>query len=435
MFPDSGFAPPVPAFPFPVKLVNRDPDEIPLVTVCFNREWLPYVVTCLYQLTLQATWATDDPDALNLVQARAMTLISQFIQGCVPPPQPGSNGAGGDEEYMLRQNPDNPCELQSSVDGVHWCTWADLSKCQPAVTQPGGGTPQPPAGGGQTCYDAVMNASEQWNVPTVVNAGDQITFSGAEGAGADGGIDGLWYCPNGQTFFGGACIGIPGTKSADIANTIPHMRLIVNVGGTWYDAYNTSFTVPGGVVNSPVVVQVNDSTISDNSGSYRFKVCVTNNGAVQWTHTFDFTRSDEGFTASSGEGVYTPGVGWVCQHNPTPDSNGIYYNIVQINKTVPAGATFTSYGMTFNLTKGTYQNPAHEAEMIYDSGAFPRKYLANSSAVSGNGQTFTETATRTGLTTIGFRVTASTAASATYSGSGVITSVTFTGTGSDPFTP
>jgi len=430
VFIDSGFASPVPAFPFPVALVNRDPDENPMVTVCFNRDWLPYVVTCLYQLTLQATWQTDDPDALNLVQARAMTLISNFIQGCNPPLPNAVPGADGGDEFMLRQNPDNPCELQTSVDGVHWCTWADLSLCKPAVQQPGSGSEQPPPNGGQACYNAVMNASEQWNVPTVVNAGDQITFSNATGAGADGGIDGLWYCPNGQTFFAGACVGVPGTKSADIANTIPHMRLIVNVGGTWYDAYNTSFTVPGGVANSPVIVQINDSTISDNSGSYRFDVCVTNNETGTWSHTFDFTTSDHGFVAAAG-GVYSPGVGWIADDRYV-DSNPQYYRMVQIAKSLPA-RTITSYGMKYDLTKGSYATAFLEALILADSGAFPRDFVANPAASNGTGLTYQDTGTHASITSLVFRVCSSVATTATYSGSATITSVTVTGTGTDPF--
>jgi len=356
VFIDSGFAPPVPAFPFPVALVNSDPDENPLVTICFNRDWLPYVVTCLYQLTLQATWATNDADALNLVQARAMTLISNFIQGCNPPLPNAVPGADGGDEFMLRQNPDNPCELQTSVDGVHWCTWADLSLCKPDVTQPGGGSEQPPAGGGQACYNAVMRASEQWNVPTSVSSGDQITFSNVKGAGADGGIDGLWYCPNGQTFVAGLCIGVPGPKTADIANTIPHMRLIVKVGATWYDAYDTSFTVPGGVTGSPVIVQINDSTISDNSGSYTFDVCVTNNQSANFTHTFDFTANDGGFVqwdAVNDKTDWTPGVGWVT-HDPATQPYAV------IKRTLSGSRTITAMQMTFTKNDPYTADPSFE---------------------------------------------------------------------------
>lgn len=344
MFLDSGFAPPVPAFPFPVALVNTDPDGAPLVSVCFNREWLPYVVTCLYQLVLQATWDTTDPDALNLVQARAMTLISNFIQGCNPPPPNSLPGAGGDEDMMIRQNPDNPCELQFSVNGTTWCTWADLTLCHPAVTQPGAGAPQPPAGGGQQCYHAIMNASDKWLVPTTVSGGDQIVFSNVTGAGADGGIDGLWYCPNGQTYFAGACIGVPGDKAADVAPTIPHMRLIVQIGGVYYDAYNTSFTVPGGVLDAPVTVQINDSNITDNSGSYQFDVCVTNNQSqTSWEHTFDFATGAHGWTAYNGFATLQSD-GWhgVNQHSGTQDLNTLY-----IILNIPEGANITGAFVRF----------------------------------------------------------------------------------------
>ena len=435
MFLDSGFAPPVPAFPFPVALVNTDPDAEPLVSVCFNKQWLPYVVTCLYQLVLQATWDTSDPDALNLVQARAMTLISMFIQGCNPPDPNAQPGVGGDEDYMLRQNPSNPCELQFSVDGTHWCTWADLSLCKPNVAQPGGGSTQPAPGGGQACYHGIMQAKEQWNVPTVVSAGDQITFSNVSGAGADGGIDGLWYCPNGQTFFAGACIGVPGTKNADIANTIAHMRLIVNVGGTWYDAYNTSFTVPGGVSNSPVIVQINDSNIADNSGSYAFDVCVTNNAEqATWTHTFDFTTTDGAFAPIAVTvgvaGTYVAGTGWKAAHYQSPAAN--YYNGIILAKTF-ANTTITSIDMVYDLS-GKQSNQGNSTELnIYDNAGHSFVITGFNAMVNGNNQHATWFGSQA-MTELRLSLWASYYGNPEqYYGDCTIKTLTLTGTGVNPF--
>jgi len=379
MFGDSPFDNPVPAFQNPVAPPGSDPFMTPYVTVCFNERWLKYVVTCLYQLVLQSTWKVTSQAELDLVQAQAMTLIGLFIRGCNPPNPQAYPGVGGGDEFMLRQNPDNPCELQSSVDGVTWCTWADLSKCKPNVTQPGGGSPQPPPQGGQACYHGIVAASEQWLVPAVVNAGDQITFSNVSGAGADGGIDGLWYCPNGQTFFAGACIGVPGVKTADIANTIAHMRLIVNINGVWYDAYNTGFTVPGGVVNSPVIVQINDSNIADNSGSYAFDVCLTNNTQAEWEQTFNFGVTDGGFEPSLGTdgdkpyAFYSPGLGWVV--NCTLDDNGGgRYQYLIVRKTTSRAGTITHFEATYNRgAVGTPALPLGDALYIQPSNVFLRQ--------------------------------------------------------------
>jgi hypothetical protein len=79
---DSPFARPQSSYERPVPLVLVDPDVDANITVCFRSEWLPYVLGALQQLILQTTWATSDPDALNLVQARAQLLIALFIEGC-----------------------------------------------------------------------------------------------------------------------------------------------------------------------------------------------------------------------------------------------------------------------------------------------------------------------------------------------------------------
>lgn len=79
---DSPFAVPQSSYERPVPLVLVDPDTDANITVCFRSEWLPYVLGALQQLILQTTWDTDDPDALNLVQARAQLLIALFIEGC-----------------------------------------------------------------------------------------------------------------------------------------------------------------------------------------------------------------------------------------------------------------------------------------------------------------------------------------------------------------
>lgn len=82
VFPDSLFAEPQSSYERPAPLVLHDPDVDANVSVCFHSSWLPYVIGALSQLLQQTTWATDDPDALNLVQARAQLLIDLFIQGC-----------------------------------------------------------------------------------------------------------------------------------------------------------------------------------------------------------------------------------------------------------------------------------------------------------------------------------------------------------------
>lgn len=347
MFGDSPFQNAVPAFQLPVERPDVDPFFDANYTVCFNEKWLKYIVTCLFQLTLQSTWIYDTPDELNLVQARAMTLISMFIQGCKKPPENIGNDTG--IENMIRQNPDNPCLLETSIDGTHWCAFADLSLCIPSPSQPGGGTPQPPAGGGQQCYNARMAASSKWLLPTLVNTGDVIAVTNAKGAASDGTV--VWNCPNGALFQFGACIGSGATSGGDPLNTSPHMMLIAKIGSVYHPMYNTSLTVPSSIVNEQVTFQVNDSNLADNYGDLTWDVCVTNNQAGVFSHTFDFTVSDGGFTGVSHAGnnapTYIPGTGW-----DSPDqtlASGIT-RFLCIKRSGISSRTYESFTATYTVS-------------------------------------------------------------------------------------
>lgn len=62
---------------------ENEPTDGEQVTVCFSREWLPYVLGATTQLMLQATWDSDDDALIRLTQARADRLIQQMArEGC-----------------------------------------------------------------------------------------------------------------------------------------------------------------------------------------------------------------------------------------------------------------------------------------------------------------------------------------------------------------
>lgn len=157
-------------------------------------------------------------------------------------------------------------------------------------------------------------------------------------------------------------------------------------------------------------------------------------GGGTWTETFDFTVNNGGFSVSVGggsAGTYTAGVGWVAVDGGV-DGGGIYRRNVDIQRTISA-TTITEYSMTYDLTKGSYSSGAAEAALLADSGAFPRQSLLHGSASSGTNLTYTYTGSISGITVLQFRVTSSFQGSATYSGSGLIKSVSISGTGTNPF--
>ena len=313
MFPNSPFARPTSSFNNPVALVAPLPSDSPIVQILVNQSYIPYILGCLQQLLLQSTWNTNDYDQIDIMQQKIWTLIGMVGSATAPYPR-ATGSAGVDvEDFMIRQDPDNPCLLQSSVDGVSWCTFADLSKClnpgQPGSSQ----QPQPPSGGGQHCYDLSWNAAGTALIPTVVNSGDTLTVQSASGAG-QGGSPVQWYCTDGQQFFAGGCIGQQFTDSSDPAPSIFHGRLVFRIGSNYYDAApGTVFTVPSGITNQQVTIQAN-FPLSGASGSYVASVCVTNNQPASWSHTLDFTLNTWGFSAYTGDdtpgAVWTSGVGW-----------------------------------------------------------------------------------------------------------------------------
>lgn len=260
-----------------------------------------------------------------------------------------SGGADEGVEQLIRQNPTNPCLLETSIDGTHWCAFADLSLCTPAGAQPGSGSPQPDPGGGSQCYHASLEASNKWLLPYQVNAGDVIAISNANGSWTDG--SGLWQCPNGQSYFLGACSGGTTTSGADPAPTLAHASLIAKIGSTYYNAYNTSITVPSGVSHANVEFQINDPSLSGNYGNITFDVCVTNNAISTWSHEFDFVSGSQGFTrklvGSSGWiGDYVPGVGWKVT---APSDAGNCYGAA-CGIAVPSGMVLTSLYAEYTST-------------------------------------------------------------------------------------
>jgi hypothetical protein len=304
-----------------------------------------------YDLTLWISWQRDT--AHTGVQAAQVmkTIFNDLFTGkLICPPNMGGSG-GADTELMIRQSPDNPCLLQSSIDGINWCTFADLSKCLPPPPQPGGGAPQPTPGG-QACYHATMNANSSFLVPTPVRAGDIIQIQNASGAVSNS-HDVNWHGADGSQFFAGVFVGFPETDGSNPVPAAPTSSLIINLGGTWYALGTGSITVPGGVTNLQPVIQVNDNAIGALGGTFVFDVCVTNNAVPTWTHRVDLALDPFGFApgrpdAGDVRGAWVPGTGW----QGTDDVDGA--KLLTIQKTVtPAFANLTGVDWEINTSSWT----------------------------------------------------------------------------------
>jgi hypothetical protein len=306
--------------------------------------------------------------------------------------------------------------------------------------QPGAGSPQPPAGGGCQQYSGQLLANGRYLVPTVVSTGDTVELGSAVGATNDG-SEAIWHCPDGSQFFAGLCAASGGLDGSDPLPTVEHMRLIVNIDGAYYDAMAGPITVPGGVSNAQVYVQVNDSDLTDNTGQIQFVVTACNNQSVRWTHTLDFTLSPHGMAAgvagAANIGTWTPGVGLT---NSDGSSGSAWYRglIMAVNTITPFH--ILSLSITYDLTKGTYSlGPSNGLGVDALAGAGGVNEISILHGSLSNGTNITQTGATPQTGTTGFQIAFITDDDASspsgFSGSCVVKSLTITGDGPEPAWP
>jgi len=375
MWPDSPFAIPVSSYQRPVPLVLVDPCDNPDVAIYVRSEWIPYIIGSLKQLMLQTTWATDDPDALNLVQSRASTLLDCVAGSTAPIVCPDNVTEWSDEMAVCESLRFQNGKLQGLCCGV----WTDITG-QPAqgfqASAIGSGAPQP-APQGCVTYNAAFSAQSTWLLPYPVNTGDTIQVSNAKGASYNS-TNTQWQCPDGLLFFAGGCIGSAILNAGNPMPAIASGRLIAKIGATFYDVMAGSpFTVPAGVVNQNVTFQVNYQTLASSGGDLTFDVAVCNNAAAAWTKVFDFTTSNfgsvwtipnRGNNPAAPGAVYVPGVGYQSALSKFTPSNWFRQVIIGHTKSYNQ----TSIKAEFTFTPGAYNgNTADQTFYMQFNGAAP----------------------------------------------------------------
>jgi len=153
-----------------------------------------------------------------------------------------------------------------------------------------------------------------------------------------------------------------------------------------------------------------------------------------FSHYFDFTLDNGGFTrvtsgvGSGTAGVWTAGTGWVATNTFYPSST--YRKIVYLQRTFDA-RTITKILVTFDLTKGSWSNPA-EFIIADRATGLPSADITYAASANGNGQTV-ELNGSANISSFTLRHLSSLASSNSYSGSAIIKSVYIEGIGSDPF--
>lgn len=314
MRPPSAFAVPISSFVSPVTFPSSLPGDDPLIQVCVNADWLPYIAGALQQLLLQTTFEYVDDATVIAQQGIVLDIIRMFNAATAPE-------CGSDMEF--RQSDD--CTLQVSSDGG--ATWSDIFNAQAcalaaAETQIAAGiasgqigspfsAPGIGEGSPETCYeyDIEIAGNSSWQSPLALETGDVLTTTNVRGGWSDGSAPVIdhWYCGDGEDYLLGACAGGAGTGIGDPASSLNHMALIALIGATYYDAFNQAITVPGGQALVNVILQANDSVLSDNQGALSLHVQICKGG---WTHVFDFTIANGSFTNWVAT-TWVSGQGWV----------------------------------------------------------------------------------------------------------------------------
>jgi hypothetical protein len=169
------------------------------------------------------------------------------------------------------------------------------------------------------------------------------------------------------------------------------MSLIAQIAGIWYSCLSP-ITVPGGVSNAQVLLQLNDATIGDNQGEYACDVCVTNNQAAVWSHILVFALNKYGFTITSQSGgtqpingLWTPGVGFQARR-VTGTTNE--FTFLQIKQIFSASFTMTAAAIKYTQVLGTNGGAGTLSNAIYYYDAAGVLHLITSNApATGTNQT------------------------------------------------
>jgi hypothetical protein len=301
------------SFQQPVPVPVPAPDEGSQVCIQFGAAWLPYVLGCLLQLTMNTTWAVASDAELEAALQQANRLIYLFQN----PVQCGcEQGSFAPEEC------EDDCmgcclRFQNGVLQQYSCgQWVDVPGQAPGGVnqpgQPGAGSPVP-APGGCAQYNANMHGNSLWLLPVLVATGDTIQISDAIGATAETAFP--WRCPDGFLYAEGACFEVAFTDPSAPMPSVQYGKLIAKIGSTFYDVYGPGpFTVPGGISNAQVLFQFNYENISGASGDVTFTATVCNNQTATWTCDQNLaTQSGDWQLALNGSGYsgeWLLGSGW-----------------------------------------------------------------------------------------------------------------------------
>jgi hypothetical protein len=302
-----------------------------------------YVMAMLGALQQPCNWSEWQRDSGKRGRQAAKVwrdvYNSIMFNECAPTPNQGSGDCNCEECDcdMWRQD---GCKLILTCNGVDVFTYDPTECIKKIASQPGQTTP--PAAGDCQEWPVQLTGNGNWLLPVGVSEGDTIEISAYDGAWSDAPASN-WYCPTGQPFVLGQCVGLGGPSSGDPLPSVDHMRIVAKVGSTYIDAIGP-YTVPLGVTDAQVTYQANDSDISNNLGQVTFTVKYCKKASTPtWSHDFNFaTGGAQGWQDVVSGGTTSPhqvlgGAGWVSQEVYAPAFN-TYYNICFMKRPLAGSA-------------------------------------------------------------------------------------------------
>lgn len=382
MYPPGPFADSVGSFRQPVDPPTAGPFDSPLFEVCINRDWLPFIAGALKQLLLQSTWTELSDSDLEALQGKVFDLISAFGQvnpgcGIIPPNILCISGDWKDEKYGTEADPSVTCS--PTYDAVVGWTGCD-----------DGSSHMPKLG--------------------LIQTFDQSTF--VHSYRATGTIPALW---TGHLYFTAY---FNGSVVAAVDNAI--------IGGPTVD-----FTWNCDVQADQMVLLL----VSDNATPFQtitlqsFEICYIGDFPLaghtdRFTHVWDFSLSDGGWTASRGN--YASG-GWNAD---SQFANPYYYMTVNIYHNA-AGVRLFSIVVEYAYTQGTHTINTGDTDGLYEWS--PYVALQTNDYRSVPPSPYEWHGDRTFAHNILVQIIPGIKTTNPADGSCKITKITVTGAGSDPF--
>lgn len=278
--------------------------------------WIANITAAIGLLTLARSYQNSSVTPAREIAQVWRNLFETLVIGDCPVADNTSVGYVEDDMPFFREVCENDkCYLEYQCCPGEWVRLANADQLT-LPTSLGEHQEQPAPGGGTAKYCVNMLATGKTPLPTTVNTGDVITLNSASGNANDG-TETNFRCPDGNIYYGGACS--PGTGYLQAGDPIAHnhMSVVFSISGTFYAFISGTFTVPAGISNGQVLLQVNDANLSDNSGSYDVCVTVTNNQATTWTHEFFVDTNASGWIVITPSapcaipfGQWSPGSGF-----------------------------------------------------------------------------------------------------------------------------